>query len=75
MTEPGEAKRHKGASGHPEPGSHHDDTKTETVDQGPDVPIVDGVPGATGDVETRGGAEIESNIAGPATEIEEEQTG
>ena len=72
MSEPGEEKRGKGGSGHPEPGSQHDDSKTETVDQGPPVPIVDGVPGAHGDVETRGGAEIESNIAGPGAEIEEE---
>ncbi len=35
-----------GAAGHPEPGSGHDDSKTETVDEGPPVEKVDGVPGA-----------------------------
>jgi hypothetical protein len=35
-----------GAAGHPAPGSGHDDGKTETVDQGPPVEKVDGVPGA-----------------------------
>ena len=69
-----DSKRGKGSSGHPEPGSQHDDSKTETVDQGPDVPIVDGIPGAFGDVETRGTAEIESNIAGPAAAVEDEQS-
>ena len=72
MSDPDQRAQNPGASGHPEPGSGHDDSKTETVDQGPDVPIVDGVPGAHGEVETRGGADIESNVAGPATEIEEE---
>lgn len=72
MSDPNESKRGAGSSGHPEPGSQHDDGKTETVDQGPDIPIVDGVPGAHGDVEVRGGAEIESNVAGPGVEIQEE---
>jgi hypothetical protein len=35
-----------GASGHPEPGSGHDDGKTETVADGPPIEKVDGVPGA-----------------------------
>ena len=70
MSDP--SKRGRGGSGHPEPGSGHDDSKTETVDQGPDVPIVDGVPGAHGEVEIRGGAEIESNEAGKAVEVAEE---
>ena len=72
MSEPGESKKGKGSSGHPEPGSAHDDTKTETIAQGPDVPRVDGVPGAHCDVETRGGADIESNTAGEAVEVSEE---
>jgi len=54
-----------GAAGHPEPGSQHDDGKTETVAEGPPVAHVDGVPGASGDVETAGG---------PLTETEEEGT-
>ncbi len=66
------AKKGKGGSGHPEPGSAHDDSKTETVDQGPDVSQVDGVPGAHGDVETRGTATIESSEIGPAVEVSEE---
>ena len=35
-----------GSSGHPEPGSGHDDSKTVTVDEGPPIEKVDGVPGA-----------------------------
>ena len=54
-----------GAAGHPEPGSQHDDGKTETVAEGPAVAPVDGVPGAHGEVETAGG---------PLTETEEEGT-
>ena len=72
MSEPGEEKRGKGGSGHPEPGSGHDDSKTETIAEGPDVPRVDGVPGAHGEVEVRGGADVESNIAGEAVEVSEE---
>ncbi|HEY7034785.1 MAG TPA: hypothetical protein VH482_25825 [Thermomicrobiales bacterium] len=37
-----------GASGHPEPGSGHDDAETTTVAAGPRVERVDGVPGASG---------------------------
>jgi hypothetical protein len=66
------SKRGKGASGHPEPGSGHDDSKTETVDQGPDVPAVDGIPGAHGEVETRGTATTEASEAGPAVEVADE---
>lgn len=40
-----------GAAGHPEPGSGHDDSKTTTVEDGPPVEKVDGIPGASGDVE------------------------
>ena len=74
MIDPDGSKRHKGSSGRPEPGSGHDDSKTETIEQGPNIDRVDGVPGAFGEVETRGGAEIESNVAGPGAEIEEETT-
>jgi len=61
-----------GAAGHPEPGSGHDDTKTETVEQGPLQAPVDGVPGATGDVVTRGTATSETAEAGPAAEVADE---
>ena len=67
-----ESEHGPGSSGHPEPGSQHHDSETETVQAGPEVEPVDGIPGAFGDVETRGGAEIESNVAGPGAEIEEE---
>ena len=66
------SKKGKGSSGHPEPGSGHDDSKTETVDQGPDVPIVDGVPGAHGDVETEGGATTATESEGKAVEATEQ---
>ena len=72
MSEQGESKRGKGSSGRPEPGSAHDDSKTETIDLGPDVPIVDGVPGAHGNPEVRGTASNESNLVGPAAEVAEE---
>ena len=72
MSESGEGKRGRGASGHPEPGSAHDDGKTETIEEGPDVTPVDGVPGAFGEVETRGGAVTESSTAGKAVEVTEE---
>jgi hypothetical protein len=58
-----------GAAGHPEPGSQHDDSKLETVAEGPDVPIVDGQPGAFGDVETVGGAATQTSMEGKATEV------
>ena len=35
-----------GAAGHPTPGSGHDDGVAVTVDEGPPVEKVDGVPGA-----------------------------
>ena len=62
----------KGRSGHPEPGSDHDDTKTETVADGPALSAIDGVPGADGDVVTRGGAQDEVSEIGPATEVADE---
>ena len=74
MSDPMGNRQTPGSSGHPEPGSQHDDRKTETVEQGPQNDPIDGIPGAFGDVETRGGADIESNIAGPGTEIEEESS-
>ena len=40
-----------GAAGHPEPGSGHDDSKTTTVEDGPAIEKVDGIPGASGEVE------------------------
>ncbi|HEU0114836.1 MAG TPA: hypothetical protein VFQ80_09165 [Thermomicrobiales bacterium] len=52
-----------GAAGHPQPGSQHDDGKTETTAAGPPEEPTDGVPGAHGAVETAGG---------PLTETEEE---
>ena len=67
-----DSKSGRGGSGHPEPGSGHDDSKTETVDQGPDVPIVDGVPGAHGDVETDGGATTATESEGKAVEVTEQ---
>lgn len=59
-----------GAAGHPEPGSQHDDSKLETVEDGPDTPIVDGQPGAFGDVETVGGAATQTNVEGKAIDAE-----
>jgi large subunit ribosomal protein L9 len=63
------AEEGRGDSGHPEPGSAHDDSKTETVEQGPDVPETDGEPGASGEVEVRGGAVSETTTDGRATEV------
>ncbi|MEA2512574.1 MAG: hypothetical protein QOJ59_2061 [Thermomicrobiales bacterium] len=40
-----------GAAGHPEVGSGHDDSQTTTIDEGPPVKRVDGVPGASGQIE------------------------
>lgn len=72
MSDAGNSKRGRGSSGHPEPGSGHDDSKTETVDQGPDVPMVDGVPGAHGEVETDGGATTATEQDGKAVRTREE---
>ena len=69
MSEKDERGRTPGAAGHPEPGSHHDDSKLETVDEGPDVPIVDGVPGAHGDADTVGGAVSETVMEGKAVDV------
>ncbi|MBA2522119.1 MAG: 50S ribosomal protein L9 [Solirubrobacterales bacterium] len=65
-------KRGKGRSGHPEPGSEHDDTKTETTAEGPAVAPVDGVPGAYGEVETEGGATTETEVEGKAVKVADE---
>ena len=67
--------RTPGAAGHPEPGSGHDDSKTETVADGPPLDPVDGVPGAHGNVETRGGAVGETEADGPAVEVADEMAG
>jgi hypothetical protein len=64
--------RPRGGAGHPEPGSGHDDAKTETVEQGPPSAGIDGVPGAHGDVEVRGGAAAETETHGPGAEVDEE---
>ena len=63
-----------GAAGHPEPGSQHDDTKTETVDEGPPHESVDerGVPGAHGFIDNEGGASTLTEESGKAVEVEEE---
>lgn len=63
-----------GAAGHPEPGSGHDDSKTETVDDGPAHRPIDGVPGAYGNVETRGGAATDSETHGAGAQVDEEPT-
>lgn len=60
-----------GSSGHPEPGSGHDDSKTETVADGPDTPRIDGVPGAFGEVEVRH-AEDEASTHGAGSEVDRE---
>lgn len=63
--------RTPGAAGHPEPGSQHDDSKLETVDDGPATPEGDGVPGADGEGggETTGGAVGETLMEGKAAEV------
>jgi large subunit ribosomal protein L9 len=63
-----------GAAGHPEPGSAHDDSKTETVDEGPPHEWVDdkGVPGAHGFVDNEGGAATLTEETGKGVEVEEE---
>jgi large subunit ribosomal protein L9 len=63
-----------GAAGHPEPGSAHDDSKTETVDEGPPHEWVDdrGVPGAHGVIDNEGGAATLTEETGKGVEVEEE---
>ena len=63
-----------GAAGHPEPGSEHDDSKTETVDEGPPHEWVDekGVPGAHGFIDNEGGAATLTEESGKGVEVEEE---
>jgi len=58
-----------GAAGHPEPGSQPDDSATVTVDDGPEVPLVDGVPGADGEVETVGGVAGATVMEGKAADV------
>lgn len=60
---------HASKAGHPTPGSGHNDSKTETVAEGPDVGRTDGVPGAFGNPGVTSPAEIESNEEGPAAEV------
>ena len=62
----GDAEPTPGAAGHPEPGSGHDDARTETVEQGPPTRKVDGVPGAHGNVRTAGGVLTQSEEEGRA---------
>jgi hypothetical protein len=52
-------KKTPGASGHPEPGSGHDDSKTVTVEDGPPIKKVGGVPGAFGN---------STNVEGPVSD-------
>lgn len=61
-----------GSAGHPEPGSGHDDGETETVEQGPEVPLVDGVPGAFGEVDRDGGPLTLTETEGQGVEVAEE---
>ena len=72
MSQPPVHDRGAGGSGHPEPGSDHDDSKTETTADGPNTPRVDGVPGASGEVETVGGAATETETSGKAVEVQDE---
>jgi len=64
-----------GASGHPEPGSAHDDSETTTVEEGPSHEWVDerGVPGAHGDIVNEGGAATLTEEAGKAVSVDEEE--
>jgi large subunit ribosomal protein L9 len=63
-----------GAAGHPEPGSAHDDSKTETVEEGPAHEWVDegGVPGAHGFIDNEGGAATLTEESGKAVAVDEE---
>ena len=63
-----------GAAGHPEPGSEHDDSKTETVEEGPSHEWVDegGVPGAHGFIDNEGGAATLTEESGKGVDVEEE---
>lgn len=63
-----------GAAGHPEPGSAHDDSKTETVADGPAHEWVDegGVPGAHGEIVNEGGAATLTETLGKGVAVEEE---
>ena len=63
-----------GASGHPEPGSAHDDSVTTTVDDGPAHEWVDdgGVPGASGFIDNEGGAATLTEESGKGVAVDEE---
>jgi large subunit ribosomal protein L9 len=69
-----ERARPPGASGHPEPGSAHDDSKTETVEEGPAHEWVDegGMPGAHGFIDNEGGAATLTEESGKGVEVDEE---
>jgi len=64
-----------GASGHPEPGSAHDDSETTTVEEGPSHEWVDdgGVPGAHGEIVNEGGAATLTEEVGKAVSVDEEE--
>jgi hypothetical protein len=64
----GDAEPTPGAAGHPEPGSGHDDSKLETVEDGPPTRRVDGIPGAHGEGRTVGGAIDQATAEGAASE-------
>ena len=68
------AEKTPGASGHPEPGSAHDDSKTETVAEGPAHEWVDdgGVPGAHGFIDNEGGAATLTEESGKGAVVDEE---
>jgi large subunit ribosomal protein L9 len=63
-----------GAAGHPEPGSAHDDSKTETVEEGPAHEWVDegGVAGAHGTIDNEGGAATLTEEAGKGAKVADE---
>ena len=63
-----------GSSGHPEPGSDHDDSETTTVDEGPRHGWVDegGVPGAHGFINNEGGPLTLTEEIGEGVQIQDE---
>ncbi|MCC6315299.1 MAG: hypothetical protein IT337_14945 [Thermomicrobiales bacterium] len=71
----GARKQSPGAAGRPQPGSQHDDSRTETIAEGPDTPRTDGVPGADGNPGTVGGPVLEVNMEGKGAEVDAEMEG
>ena len=69
-----EPKETPGAAGHPEPGSAHDDSETNTVEEGPNHEWVDdgGVSGAHGEIDNEGGAATLTEEVGKGVEVDEE---